>query len=129
VANPADQWAPAASRVRAVIGGRMLITTEEVLTEFLAFTSRLGSASRQSGTALVRTLMQSDNVTLIEQSHDSWLNGLAMYEARPDKGYSLVDCISMLTMRRLGISEALTADRHFEQEGFVALLRDPSPRP
>jgi len=41
---------------------------------------------------------------------------------RPDKGYSLVDCISMQTMRREGITDALTHDRHFEQEGFRALL-------
>ena len=47
-----------------------------------------------------------------------------LYEARPDKGYSLTDCISMQTMRKEGISEALTDDRHFEQEGFRALFRE-----
>jgi uncharacterized protein len=44
---------------------------------------------------------------------------------RLDKGYSLKDCISMHTMRQRGISEVLTNDRHFEQEGFRALFRDP----
>jgi predicted nucleic acid-binding protein len=39
-------------------------------------------------------------------------------------GYSLTDCISMDTMRQLGIAEVLTNDRHFEQEGFRALFRD-----
>ena len=39
-------------------------------------------------------------------------------------GYSLVDCISMQTMRQQGLTEALTNDRHFEQEGFRALFRD-----
>jgi hypothetical protein len=47
-----------------------------------------------------------------------------LYSARPDKGYSLVDCISMQTMWREGIAEVLTNDRHFEQEGFRALFRD-----
>lgn len=61
---------------------------------------------------------------VVHQSHDSFRNGLALYEARPDKGYSLVDCISMVTMRELGITGALTADRHFRQEGFRALLLD-----
>ena len=42
----------------------------------------------------------------------------------PDKGYSLTDFISMQTMRGEGIIEALTNDRHFEQEGFRALFRD-----
>jgi uncharacterized protein len=49
---------------------------------------------------------------------------LELCRQRPGKGYSLTDCISMQTMRREGISDALTNDRHFEQEGFRALLRD-----
>jgi predicted nucleic acid-binding protein len=47
---------------------------------------------------------------------------LPLYERRPDKQYSLIDCISMNVMRRKGISEILTRDRHFSQEGFVRLL-------
>jgi predicted nucleic acid-binding protein len=50
--------------------------------------------------------------------------GLQLYRARPDKGYSLVDCISMQAMRREGLTEVLTNDRHFEQKGFRALFRD-----
>jgi hypothetical protein len=44
---------------------------------------------------------------------------LALYQSRLDKGYSLTDCISMQTMRREGLTEVLTNDRHFEQEGFA----------
>jgi uncharacterized protein len=40
---------------------------------------------------------------------------------RPDKSYTLTDCLSFVIMRRLGISEAITLDAHFEQEGFVVL--------
>ena len=43
-------------------------------------------------------------------------------KARPDKTYSLCDAISFVLMRRQGIQEALTTDRHFEQEGFRKLL-------
>jgi predicted nucleic acid-binding protein len=46
-----------------------------------------------------------------------------MYEQRNDKGYSLVDCVSMTTMRRQRISEVLTNDRPFIQEGFKIVLR------
>ncbi len=42
----------------------------------------------------------------------------------PDKGYSLTDCVSMQTMRQGGLTQALTNDRHFEQEGFKAPLHD-----
>jgi len=48
---------------------------------------------------------------------------LALYRNRPDKGYSMIDCISMQTMRREGLTDVLTNDRHFEQEGFRALFR------
>lgn len=49
--------------------------------------------------------------------------GLDLYARRPDKDWSLTDCISFATMKEHGIEEALTADRHFEQAGFKALLR------
>jgi predicted nucleic acid-binding protein len=35
----------------------------------------------------------------------------------------LGDAVSFLLMRKLGINEALTTDLHFEQEGFVRLLK------
>jgi predicted nucleic acid-binding protein len=62
-------------------------------------------------------------VQVIPQSRESFRAGLQLYRDRPDKGYSPVDCISMQTMRREGLTEVLTNDRHFEQEGFRALFR------
>ncbi len=52
-----------------------------------------------------------------------FLTGLELYRARPDKGYSLTDCISMATMRREHLADVLTNDRHFEKEGFRVLVR------
>jgi predicted nucleic acid-binding protein len=62
-------------------------------------------------------------VTVYRQSRESFLAGLRLYEQRSDKAYSLVDCISMTTMRRHGISEVLTNDHHFTQEGFKVVLK------
>jgi predicted nucleic acid-binding protein len=45
---------------------------------------------------------------------------------RQDKTYSLCDAVSFVLMRQRGICEALTTDRHFEQEGFVRLLKPTS---
>ena len=42
---------------------------------------------------------------------------------RADKEWPLTDCISFVVMPDQGLSEALTADHHFEQAGFKALLR------
>jgi predicted nucleic acid-binding protein len=49
--------------------------------------------------------------------------GVDFYAKRPDKLWSLTDCISFVIMQRENISEALTRDHHFEQAGFVALLK------
>jgi uncharacterized protein len=45
-----------------------------------------------------------------------------LYKDRPDKEYSLTDCISMQVMRREGLTEVLTNDHHFTQEGFRILF-------
>jgi predicted nucleic acid-binding protein len=74
--------------------------------------------------ANVEAMLCDPGVRVIPQSHDSFLAGFELFRERPDKGYSMVDCISMPTMRKEGLTEALTNDRHFEQEGFRALFRD-----
>ena len=99
-----------------------IVTTDEVLTEVLAFCSS-DEGLRADATKTVRRILVARNVRVIPQSRESFLEGLLLYEARPDKGYSLTDCISMQTMRRAGMIDALTNDRHFEQEGFNALFR------
>jgi predicted nucleic acid-binding protein len=39
-----------------------------------------------------------------------------------DKPWGLTDCLSFIVMQERGITEALTADEHFRQAGFVPLL-------
>ena len=117
---PDDSWASAARTV-PLLGAR-LVTTEEVLTEFLTAVSAYGDRTRVLACHLVREILNDPAVEVLPQSHESFLAGLALYEHRPDKNYSLTDCISMNVMKRLGIREVLSNDRHFEQEGFLRLL-------
>jgi hypothetical protein len=77
---------------------------------------------RREATIAVRGILAAESVRVIPQNREGFLDGLALYEARPDKGYSLADCISMWTMRREGLTDVLTNDRHFEQEGFRTLF-------
>ena len=64
--------------------------------------------------------------TQVIEADEVWFSrGLALYDARPDKAWSLTDCISFEVMTDLGLSDALTGDRHFEQAGFRALLKAP----
>lgn len=110
LANPRDQWHLTALKARATIGQRHVITTEEVLTEFLAAMSG-HPFLRISAKKLLESIFLSPYVSVIEQSHASFAEGLELYNSRPDKAYSLVDCISMTTCRKSGITEVLTLER------------------
>ena len=95
-----------------------------MLSEYLACFAGARPSVRAEAGRNVTDLLKSASVLVLPQSRDSFLAGLELYRARPDKGYSPVDCISMQTMRREGLTEVLTNDRHFEQEGFRALFRE-----
>jgi predicted nucleic acid-binding protein len=120
--NPQDQSHPAAKAASLALHGAEIVTSEEVLTEMLAFFSERGRFLRQMAAATVRSIYANQNMRVLPQSSQSFVAGLTLYEARPDKGYSLTDCISMLAMRQEGITEILTHDDHFKQEGFTILL-------
>ena len=123
VLHPLDQYRAQVVRTRRALVEVRLVTTEEVLTELLDGLAQRGTHLREAAARAVRTILRDRRVTVHPQSHDSFLAGLRLYEERKDKGYSLVDCISMATMRAEGISEVLTNDRRFTQEGFTIVLR------
>jgi predicted nucleic acid-binding protein len=67
---------------------------------------------------------ENPNITLISQTSQQFQPGLELYKNRLDKNWSLTDCVSFKIMEQMGIYEALAYDKHFEQAGFKALLRD-----
>ena len=122
---PSDQWRESARKARDELGPVRLVTTDEVLTEFLAALSAGGEHIRRQAARFVTAILDNPNVKVVPQSRDSFLQGLQLYEQRPDKGYSLTDCISMNIMRTEGLTEVLTNDHHFTQEGFTVLIQRP----
>ena len=118
-----DQWHRVALAARERLGAVTLVTTEDVLTEVLTGLSKYGSGLRTEAAGMVRDILGSPEVRVIHQTHDSFMNGLSRYEQRSDKAYSLQDCVSMNVMETEGITEILTSDHHFEQEGFTILMR------
>jgi predicted nucleic acid-binding protein len=124
--NPNDNLHPRAKEIGPKLQPFHIVTTDEILVEFLAFFSKFGEEMRKAAVRLVRRILQNPNATVLPQTRESFLRGLQLYESRPDKGYSLTDCVSMETMRGHKLQEVLTNDHHFEQEGFVILLKDVS---
>jgi len=117
-----DQWHQAALKVSRTLAGCHLVTTDEVLIEVLNAFCEAGPILRQRASMMVLNLQKKPTVTVHLQSRRTFLTGLSLYQARPDKGYSLTDCISMEAMRQEGITDILTHDNHFTQEGFTILL-------
>lgn len=121
IVNPDDPWAKVAKAARSALGEVFIVTTDEVLTEFLAALSR-GEHMRKQAAKMVRAILENPNVKVIPQTRESFLKGLTFYENRSDKEYSMTDCISMNVMRAESLVEVLTNDHHFEQEGFTVLI-------
>lgn len=118
-----DQWHTQAVAVAKSLQSEKLITTDEVLTEFLnSLSSKYGTNARKAAIQLIRAIFDDPNISVVPQTRESFLGGIAHYENRYDKEYSLTDCISMQTMRANGLIEVLTHDHHFTQEGFTILL-------
>jgi uncharacterized protein len=98
-----------------------LVTTEWVLAEF-------GDAychpkDRADFVSLYRSLVNHPRVKIIPADTRLFERGVGLFEQRPDKDWSLTDCLSFVAMHDEGITEALTGDKHFEQAGFTALLK------
>jgi predicted nucleic acid-binding protein len=123
--NPGDAFHARVLSFNSRLGTARLVTTDEVLTEVLNWFSRWGRHWRGEAATLIHDLRSDPAVDVLPQTRADFDAALALYEARPDKAYSLTDCRSMLAMRALGLTEVLTNDRHFTQEGFTILFPGP----
>ena len=98
-----------------------LATTAWVLTELA---DGLATGPRRQAFRQVLEDLELNKANLIVPANaETFEKGVELYHARPDKQWSLTDCISFVVMTEEGITEALTGDHHFEQAGFTALLK------
>ena len=117
-----DQWHERAVAAESLLKSSRVVTTDSVLIELLNFVSGYGPQLRRAVASFVRESLADPAMEVLPQTRGTLLEGLKLYEARADKGYSLTDCISMRVASELGITKVLTHDHHFEQEGFDLLL-------
>ena len=122
--NGRDQGHKKAIEVRTSLAEYRIITTEMVLIELLNYASRRGERMRDLAARTATGLTHDNNTTVIPQTSSQFHTALASYMRRPDQNWSIVDCASFIVMEERGIQEALAFDRHFQQAGFTALLRD-----
>ena len=122
LAVPADSLYKAATAVMAALSGDRcpLVTSDFVLLEFLNASS-VPSRRSTAGT-LTRNLLSTRTIEVVECSRQSLIEALELYESRPDKEWSIVDCSSMVICKQRGIRRVFTHDRHFRQAGMQVLL-------
>ena len=97
-----------------------------VLTDYILMElgNALSSFSRRRHLVPLIDLLKADRkVEIVQANEELFERGLELFGKRPDKEWSLTDCISFDVMTDYGLTEALTTDHHFEQAGFKALLK------
>jgi predicted nucleic acid-binding protein len=96
-----------------------LVTSTYVLDELAALLlTRGGHAIAARAGAHIRSAAE---VRVEHPDAAEELRAWALFLERPDKRYTLTDCLSFVMMRRLNIETAIATDEHFRQEGFVTL--------
>jgi predicted nucleic acid-binding protein len=103
--------------------GRKIVTTNYVLAELVALLSSPIRMPRPAAITVVEDVRASTYVEVIHVDPTLDVEAWQFLRSRPDKEWSLVDCVSFVVMSKRGILEALTTDHHFEQAGFVRLLK------
>jgi predicted nucleic acid-binding protein len=101
-----------------------ILTTDAVLTEVVNTFSRVAfrSMARQIISAFRESTL-SGAAQSIQVDSLLWQRGWQLFLERPDKDWSLTDCISFLVMNDHQVRRAFTSDQHFEQAGYARLLR------
>jgi predicted nucleic acid-binding protein len=117
--NPDDTAHQNALSITAQRSG-LLFTTRWVLTE--VGDALAAPRDRQRFIKLASIIESDPNTINIPTTDGLYHKGATLFGDRPDKSWSLTDCISFVVMKEKGIIEALTGDHHFEQAGFTALL-------
>ncbi len=98
-----------------------ILTTEFVLMEVADALAKSECRPRVRG--FVLHLRKAAACEIIPASRELFDRALELYHQYLDKEWTLTDCSSVLVIRERGLTDVLTADRHFEQAGFNALLK------
>ncbi|HQZ81797.1 MAG TPA: type II toxin-antitoxin system VapC family toxin [Pyrinomonadaceae bacterium] len=99
-----------------------LVTTQAILLEI--GNALASERYRPAAVKLLDALQDDALIEIVPLTEDLLGKAVDLFRNRADKEWGLVDCVSFVAMQERGLTEALTPDRHFEQAGFRALLRD-----
>jgi len=100
---------------------RFRLTTSYILAEYVAL-ALMRSLSHGKVLAFSAEVLTDATIEIIWVDKALHIRVVELMRARKDKTYSLCNAVSFVLMRERGITDTLTTDKHFVQEGFVRLL-------
>ena len=98
------------------------LTHSYVLAELVPL-CRTRGFPREAVLTYLLEVVKDPSVELVWVDYQLHSDAVKLLEERPDKDYSLCDAVSFVLMRQYNLADALTTDKHFEQEGFTRLLK------
>ena len=124
LSSPSDQLHESAVGAAEIIESERasLVTTRAVTLEIGNALSKL--KYRRAAVELLQSLEDDPTVEIIPLTEELYERASRLYGSRADKEWGMTDCFSFVVMQERGLTEALTADEHFSQAGFRALLRE-----
>ena len=117
--NQRDQYHVQAVELASQFDKRSLVTTDAVLLEI---GNALARNFKEASIQIIEYFLTSDEVEIIPLNTQLFARAFELYRSHLDKSWGLIDCVSFVVMRDFGLTESLTADKHFEQAGFAVLL-------
>lgn len=121
--DPQDTLHQNAMQLSIALAQEQICTSEMVFTEVLNHFAKRGNFLRHVAAALIQSAQESPAIEITPQTPDLFQQAFTLYIQRPDQAWSHTDCASFCIMQQQNILEALAYDKHFEQAGFIALLR------
>jgi predicted nucleic acid-binding protein len=118
--NKNDQNHRLALNLTRQFTGQRLVTTDAILLEIGNALSRNFKRQRIE---TIEDFLTADDVKVIHLHPPLFRTAFELYKSRSDKLWRLIDCVSFVVMKELGITDALSADKHFEQAGFRVLMK------
>ena len=114
--NENDQFHAEAIALSEQFDGQPVVVTDAVLLEIGNALSRM---DRDAAVQIIEDLRESPGVTVVNLTPELFESAFDLYRHHTDKQWGLVDCVSFVIMRSMGLTTALAFDQHFVQAGFV----------
>lgn len=118
--NRNDQYHERALETANGLNGRAFVTTDGILLEI---GNALSRNFKRESVEIIEHFLSSDDVQVIHLHPSLFRRAFDLYKSRTDKLWGLVDCLSFVIMKELGITKVLTTDKHFEQAGFTPPMK------